>query len=86
MPAATVTTKGQITIPKEVRGALRVGAGDRVSFLVREDGVVELRPETVDLKQLVGMFRRKGRPVSVKDMNESIAAAAAESFRRSRRG
>jgi AbrB family looped-hinge helix DNA binding protein len=44
MPESTVTTKGQITIPKEVRDRLRIGAGDRVSFLVRDDGVVELRP------------------------------------------
>lgn len=77
MPTSTVTAKGQITIPKDVRDALRVDTGDRVSFVVRDDGVVEMRPETVDLGELYGVLRRRGRkPVSVEQMNEDIAAAA----------
>jgi len=86
MPTATVTSKGQVTIPKEVRDALRISAGDRVSFVVRrDDGVVELRPETVDLKDLYGMLKRKGKPVTVEEMHEHIAEAVAEPFERSHR-
>jgi AbrB family looped-hinge helix DNA binding protein len=83
MPGSTLTTKGQVTIPKPVRDALGVHAGDRVLFLVREDGVVELRPETVDLKDLYGMLEHTGKPVSVEEMNQAIAGVAAESFEKS---
>lgn len=77
MSTATITSKGQITIPKPVRDALHLRAGDRVSFLVREDGVVEVRPATVDLASLVGMLRRPGPPVSVAAMDEAIGRAVA---------
>ena len=80
MPAATVTSKGQVTIPKAVRDALGIGVGDRVAFVVRDDGVVELRPETVDLKALYGALARTGRRVTVEEMNESVVDAVVESF------
>jgi AbrB family looped-hinge helix DNA binding protein len=85
MPRSTVTSKGQVTIPKQVRDALRIGVGDRVSFVVRDDGVVELRPETVDLHELYGSMKRRGKRVTVEQMNAAIAEAAAEPYRRSRR-
>jgi antitoxin PrlF len=85
VPTSTVTSKGQVTIPKEVRDALRVGSGDRVSFVLREDGVVEMRPETVDLRDLYGALKRSGRPVKIEAMNEAAAAAAVERFERSNR-
>ena len=78
MPTATVTSKGQITVPKEVREALRLGAGDRLSFLIREDGVVELRPQTVDLNDLVGILRVQGKRMTVEQMNDAIRRAAAK--------
>ena len=83
MPGSALTTKGQVTIPKPVRDALGVHAGDRVSFLVRDDGVVELRPETVDLKDLYAMLKYRGEPVTVEEMDQGIAEAAVESFERS---
>lgn len=83
MPVATVSSKGQVTIPREVRKALRIDTGDRVSFLIRDDGVVELRPETVDLMDLYGILRHEGKPVTTEEMNEDIAKAAVESFEES---
>ena len=83
MPGSALTTKGQVTIPKPVRDALGVHAGDRVSFLVRDDGVVELRPETVDLKDLYAMLKYRGEPVTVEEMDQGIAETAVESFERS---
>ena len=77
MPTATLTSKGQVTIPQEIREALGIRAGDRVSFVLRDD-VVELRPETLDLRSLYGMLKRTGKPVSIEQMNRDIAAAAAE--------
>jgi AbrB family looped-hinge helix DNA binding protein len=83
MAGSTLTTKGQVTIPKAVRDALGVHAGDRVSFVVREDGVVELRPETVDLRGMYGMLEHAGKPVSVDEMSRAVARTAAASFARS---
>lgn len=80
MPAATVTSKGQITIPREVRHALRLGTGQRVAFIVRDDGVVELRPETVDLKDLYGLLKPKGKALTIEQMSESIGAAVTDYF------
>ena len=76
MSESAVTTKGQVTIPKAVRDRLRISAGDRVSFVVREDGVVELRPSTVDLKELVGTLAVQGKRLSVDEMDEAIRRGA----------
>ncbi len=81
MSVATVTSKGQITIPKAVRDALHLQAGDRVSFVVRADGVAEVRPATVDLKALEGLLRRRGRPVSVEAMDDAIGRAVVGNHR-----
>ena len=83
MPEAKLTSKGQVTIPKEVREALQIDAGDRVQFFIREDGIVELRPQTVDLKDLYGILEYKGEAVTVEAMNEAIGKAAVESFEKS---
>jgi AbrB family looped-hinge helix DNA binding protein len=77
MPSSTLTSKGQITLPKEIRESLALEPGDRVAFRLREDGVVELVPETMDLMALCGVFKPKVRGVSVETMNEVIRKAAA---------
>lgn len=77
MSTATVTTKGQITIPKDIRDALGVQSGDRVEFFLRADGVVELTPRTRDLLSLAGMLKWDGPPVSVEEMDDAIGALLA---------
>ena len=73
MPSATLTSKGQLTLPKAIRDLLRLGAGDRVDFIVKADGTVVLRPVTVDVRELKGLLHRKGRtPLSVEEMNAII--------------
>jgi antitoxin PrlF len=73
MPSATLTSKGQLTLPKAVRNLLRLGAGDRVDFVVKDDGTVVLRPATVDVRELKGLLHKKGlKPLSVDDMNAII--------------
>ena len=76
LPTATVTSKGQITIPKEVRDALGLESGHQVSFLLREDGVVEMYPKTVDLMSLYGFLRPSVRGVTLEDMEEAIRKGA----------
>lgn len=73
MPSATLTSKGQLTLPKAIRDLLRLGTGDRVDFVVKDDGTVVLRPATIDVKELKGLLHRKGmKPLSVDEMNAVI--------------
>jgi antitoxin PrlF len=76
MPSSTLTSKGQITLPKQIRDSLSIGPGDRVAFRLRDDGVVEMVPETVDVMDLCGVFKPKVRGVTVEAMNEAIRKAA----------
>jgi AbrB family looped-hinge helix DNA binding protein len=76
MPTATVTSKGQITIPKEVRDALGVGSGDRVEFVAEEKGVYKVVAATRDVRQLKGLVPKPPRPVPVEDMKRAIQKAA----------
>jgi len=79
MPSATVTSKGQITLPKAIRDLLRLGAGDRVDFIVKDDATVVLRPATTDVRELKGLLHRKGiKPLSVEAMNAVVRRRAAE--------
>ena len=77
MTTATVTSKGQITIPAPVRAALHVGAGDRVEFVEIEPGRYEFIAATRSLSELKGMFGKPARSVSIEDMNAAIAARGA---------
>ena len=83
MSAATMTSKGQITIPVAVRKRLRLHAGSKVDFVENEAGELVLKPRTGDIRRLRGIVKYHGPPISIEDMDEGIAAAVAESFRRS---
>lgn len=77
MPTATMTSKGQVTIPKEVRDALHLATGHRIAFQVRSDGIVEMRPENVDLMSLRGILKSSVKGVTLQDMKEAIRKGAA---------
>jgi AbrB family looped-hinge helix DNA binding protein len=69
MPEAAVTSKGQITIPVEVRRAMGLKPQDRVVFTVMPDGTTVMRAKTRSLQELVGSLKPRGRKkVAVKDM------------------
>jgi AbrB family looped-hinge helix DNA binding protein len=72
MPTSTITSRGRITIPKAVRDCLRLVAGNRVEFLMREDGTVVMVPRTVRVADLEGILSAPEAPVSVTDMNQAI--------------
>ena len=78
MPAATLTSKGQITIPKQLREALGLKPGDCISFELIGDGVVEMRALTVDLRSLAGMIKPTRTGVTLADMDQAIADSAAK--------
>lgn len=76
MPSSVVTSKGQITIPKEVREALGVDTGDRVEFVESAKGVFEMVAASKDVRELKGMIERPRKPVSVEDMRRAVARRA----------
>ena len=78
MPSSTLTSKGQITIPLEVRKALGLKPGVRIDFYEFEDGKYALRPKTGSIKDMKGCLAHSGPPISIEEMNESILERAAE--------
>lgn len=76
MSTATVTSKGQITIPKSVREGLGVDAGDRVEFVESGRGVYTVMATSRDVRELKGMIAKPARPVTVTEMNRAIAKRA----------
>lgn len=77
MSTATMTSKGQITIPAAVRAALGVESGDRVEFVQIEPGHFELVAATQSVTALKGLIRKPATPVTVEAMNEAIAERGA---------
>ena len=76
MAESTVTSRGQTTLPKAVRAALGVRPGDRIRYVVLEDGVriLPMRP----VARLFGAFGHDGPPASLEDMERAIAEGASE--------
>ena len=73
---ATVTAKGQITIPKPIRDHLKVKAGDRVKLFIHPDGRVVILP-TIPVTALRGIAKTN-RHATIDEMNEAIVATAVE--------
>lgn len=73
MATAAVTSKGQITIPAEVRKKLGLKAGDRVRFIEGENGEYIFKPKTGSIMDLEGCVHWTGKPVTIEEMNETIA-------------
>ena len=78
MVTATITSKGQITIPKEVRDALGVGTGDRVEFVAEPDGVYKVIAAPRDIKHLKGLVANPPKPVTVDAMKRAVARAVSK--------
>ena len=76
MPSSTLTSKGQITLPKEVREHLQVKEGDRIDFLIDDAGQVVVKSPRSRLGELWGMLHEPGRKaLSVEEMDAAIARA-----------
>lgn len=58
---ATLTSKGQTTIPKQVRDALGMRAGDRITFTLLADGAVLMRVKNKSVMTVAGSLRKQGR-------------------------
>jgi len=77
MTTATLTSKGQITVPVDVRANLKVGAGDRVEFVEVAPGRYEFVAATREVTALKGMFGLARKVVSINEMNAAIARRGA---------
>ena len=73
MPQATLTSKGQITIPKPIRDILKLNVGGKVDFSVSQDGRVTLKPVATTVDSIFGRLHHPGRKaVSIEGMDEGI--------------
>lgn len=81
MATATVTSKGQVTIPASVRAALGVDTGDRIEFVETAPGRFEVVAATLPVTALKGLIAKPAKPVSVDDMNAAIRERAKRELR-----
>jgi AbrB family looped-hinge helix DNA binding protein len=77
MSEARMTSKGQITIPKDIRDRLGLKQGDRVRFIVEDDGRVRLMPAKRDVSELFGILPKPRRALSIEEMDDIVQTAVA---------
>jgi len=77
MPTATMTSKGQITIPAKVRKALGLKPGIRIDFYETADGEYALRPKSGSIMEMKGCLAYDGPPATIEEMNQAILDHAA---------
>ena len=77
MPTATMTSKGQITIPIKVRKALGLKPGVRIDFYEVEDGEYAFRPKTGSIMEMRGCLPKPDHPMSIEEMHQAILDHAA---------
>ncbi len=66
----TMTSKGQVTVPKEIRERLRLKSGDKMAFTMLSDGTVIMRPKTRRLADLAGLLTRPGQAgIAIEDLD-----------------
>jgi len=82
MTTATLTSKGQVTIPADVRQRMGLGSGDRIEFVELDAGGFAIKPAIDDVRSIKGLLRKPGKPVSVGDMDAAIRQRATTGYRR----
>ncbi len=78
MSTAMLTSKGQVTIPADVRRRMGIDTGDRIEFVELNDGGFVIKPAVDDVRSLKGLLRKPDKPVSVEQMDAAIRRRAAE--------
>ena len=83
---ATVTVKGQVTVPKAIRDHLKIESGTQLDFKLNDDGSISVRSLKRSALSIVGLMKRPGQAaVTVEQMHRAVADAAAERHQRSRK-
>lgn len=78
MSTATVTSKGQITIPIDIRAGLGIETGDRINFMMDESGRVVFLPATKSVTSLKGIIAQPNVPVSIEDMKATVKSKGSQ--------
>lgn len=75
MVTATLTSKGQLTIPKTVRDSLHLHTGDRVAFVIHGDAEAIMKPVTKSVDDVFGLLHLPGQmPLSIEQMKAAVKA------------
>lgn len=81
MQQTTLTSKGQVTIPKNIRDFIGLHSGDKIEFVITEKNEILLRPITKKVDDVFGVLHKPGRnAVSVEEMNTAITQKIRENF------
>ncbi len=83
MPTATVTSKRQITLPAETCRKLRIVPGTKIDFVTNAAGETVLRPKTGDIRDLRGIVKYDGPPLSLDDIDRAIGDAVVSRYKQS---
>lgn len=79
MASASITSKGQVTIPKEIREYLKLKTGSKIDFIIDEDGQVKVIPLNVPVETLSGMLHRPGmKAATIEEMEAAIQERASD--------
>ncbi len=73
---AALSSKGQLTLPVEIRRTLHLHAGDRLDIVLGENNRVELIPLSRSVKDLKGMLPKPPQPISLEEMDRAIQGAS----------
>ncbi len=74
--SGSMTSKGQVTVPKSIRERLQLKAGDRVQFFLDEDGTVRMTPVTRSIKDLKGALPSPCEARTLEEMEDDIRRGA----------
>ena len=81
MPSATITSKGQVTIPKAVRDSLKLHAGDKIEFVVTNKREALLRPISKKVDDVFGKLHKPNRKnISTREMDAAIRKKVKDNF------
>jgi len=72
----TISSKGQVTIPVEIRNMLHLNTGDRIDFVVFDKNRVEMLPKKGSVGTLKGLVKWTGKPMTLRQMDDAIASEA----------
>ncbi len=78
MATATLTSKGQVTIPAQVRTSMGLDTGDRIEFVELSDGTFAIMAASHSVRDLKGLIRKPAKAISIDDMNLAIATQGAK--------
>ena len=79
MYISTITSKGQTTIPRDIRKKLNLITGDNIEYYVNNDNTITLIHSDLDIANLYGIMKKPNKTVSVEDMNKIISERRAKS-------